>query len=104
MSNEAGVHPIIGAKFDAGKEPWHLLPWGPVRDVVRVLAYGADKYAPDNWQLVPEARKRYFAAAQRHLFAWWEGERTDPESGLPHLAHAACSLLFLAWFDARRDA
>lgn len=91
---------VLGAKHDGGKDPWHLLPWGPVRDIVRVLAYGAKKYAPNNWQEVPQARERYFAAAQRHLLAWWDdGERTDAESGLPHLAHAACCLLFLAWFD-----
>lgn len=25
----------------------------------------------------------------RHLWAWWRGEDTDPESGLSHAAHAA---------------
>jgi len=31
----------------------------------------------------------------RHLTAWWAGEDLDPESGLHHLAHAACCLMFL---------
>ncbi len=90
-----------GRKDDSGKAPWHLLPWGAVAEVVRVLAFGAAKYAPDNWQQVAQPGDRYFSAAQRHLVAWRQGERVDPESGLPHLAHAACCLLFLLWFDAK---
>jgi hypothetical protein len=91
-----------GAKFDGGKAPWHLLPWGAVTSVVEVLGYGAKKYAPNNWQHVPEARDRYFSAAVRHLLAWRGGEDLDPESGLPHLAHAACCVLFLGWFGGRK--
>ena len=85
-----------GRKDDSKKPRWELLPMGPV---VKVLTMGATKYAPDNWQLVADSRRRYYAAALRHLVAWWGGEKTDPESGLSHLAHAACNLLFLAWFD-----
>jgi len=88
-----------GAKHDGGKPRWDLLPMGPVARVVDVLTFGATKYAPDNWQQVAEPGGRYFAAALRHLAAWSDGERLDPESGLPHLAHAACCLLFLLWFE-----
>jgi hypothetical protein len=58
----------------------------------------AAKYSPDNWQRVPEPRERYFSAAMRHLVAWKEGATHDLESGLPHLAHAVCCLL---WFDEK---
>jgi hypothetical protein len=88
-----------GFKADADKPRWDLLPLREVEDIVRVLTVGARKYADHNWQKVPEARRRYFAAALRHLVAWERGERADPETGLPHLAHAGCCLLFLAWFD-----
>ena len=53
----------------------------------------------DNWQQVDNAKERYFNACHRHLQAWWSGERLDSESGLPHLAHAVCCLLFLMWGD-----
>jgi hypothetical protein len=95
-----------GEKHDGEKLRWGLL-WScaaQLRDVVRVLMHGANKYAPDNWQRVKDARRRYFEAAIRHLDAWREGERLDvgPKgSGLPHLAHAAASILILAWHDAR---
>lgn len=89
----------VGFKADGDKPRWDLLPWGPVEDVVEVLTFGAREYAPDNWQKVENPRRRYFAAAVRHIAAWWRGERLDPKSGKPHLAHAGCCLLFLAWFD-----
>lgn len=92
---------MTGRKDDAEKPRWDLLPFGPVREVVEVLTFGAKKYAPDNWQRVPEPRRRYFAAAMRHLTAWYEGEPRDPETGLSHLAHAACCLLFLMHFDRK---
>lgn len=88
-----------GLKADDGRDRWDLLPWEPTRDIVRVLGHGARKYSEKNWLKVENARARYFAAAMRHLFAWWAGEKLDRESGLPHLAHAGCNLLFLAHFD-----
>lgn len=86
-------------KHDGEKPRWDLLPTEAVGQIVDVLTFGARKYAPDNWRTVPEWRRRYFAAALRHLVAWWGGERADAESGLPHLAHAGCCLLFLASLD-----
>lgn len=81
-------------KLDAGKNPLHLLPTVAVEKVGEVLAFGANKYAEHGWRKV-DKRSRYYAAILRHAFAWWRGETTDPESGLPHLAHLACSALFL---------
>lgn len=100
----------IGEKRDAGKLRWSLLPFDALREVVRVLMKGAEKYAPGNWQYVECARDRYFDAAMRHLSAWYEGERNDPEWGLHHLAHCCCCVLFLlalslrGKIDAEKDA
>lgn len=71
-----------------------------MRDVVRVLTMGAEKYSRDNWKHVDNARERYSDAAMRHFVAWATGERVDSESGITHLAHAVCCLLFLMWFDS----
>jgi hypothetical protein len=90
-----GLNGRAGQKDDEGKDPWDLLPIAAVRKVVGVLAFGARKYAPDGWRQVPDRRRRYYAAALRHLTAWWEGEAVDTESGHNHLAHAACCVLFL---------
>lgn len=88
-----------GDKHDTGKVQWQFLPWGEVEDVARVTDFGAKKYAPDNWKHVPNAKDRYFSAAMRHLVAWKSGEKSDKETGLSHLAHAVCCLLFIMWFD-----
>jgi hypothetical protein len=93
---------LTGDKHDEGKRPWHLLPYGPLCAVVDVLAFGASKYGAQNWKRVSGARERYFAAAQRHMVAWWLGEAEDEESNLSHLAHATCCLLFLLAFDAEK--
>lgn len=89
----------LGIKFDGQKLRWDLLPYREVEQVVDILTYGAEKYADGNWMQVPENRKRYFAAAMRHLTKWFMGERLDEESGRNHLAHALCCILFLLWKD-----
>lgn len=88
-------------KLDHGKTRLDLLPTGPLRAIADVLAYGAIKYTEDGWKEVEP--RRYYAAALRHLFAWRDGERCDPESGLPHLAHAGCCVLFMLWSDLKGD-
>jgi len=81
-------------KHDQGKPRTDLLPPRALLVVAMVLDYGAKKYAPGNWRKA-KTRGRYVAAALRHLFSWMTGETHDPESGLPHLGHAVCSLLFV---------
>lgn len=60
-----------------------------------VCGMGAEKYDDDNWRKGYSWRLSY-GALLRHLQAFWKGEEDDPESGLPHLAHAAwhCMVLF----------
>lgn len=106
-AREAGWRPAwwdsgadrAGKKDDAGKLRFDLLPWKAVASTAGVTTFGAAKYTENGWQTVPRAKSRYFAAALRHLWSWWtaatEADRLDPESGLPHLAHAACCILFL---------
>lgn len=87
----------LGVKFDTGKPPWALLPFDAVDEIVKVLGFGADKYSKDNWKHVDNFEDRYLSAALRHLSAHAQGETVDSESGLMHLAHAGCCVLFLVW-------
>lgn len=91
----------IGQKFDSGKLRHSLLPSGVITEVLKVLEFGARKYKENNWQHVTNGRDRYYDAALRHITAWREGELEDSETGVNHLAHAICCLMFLLWFDLR---
>lgn len=88
-----------GLKFDTGKLRWDLLPLECIEDCVKVLTMGANKYAPNNWQKVEGANERYYAALLRHLSAWRQGEEIDPESGVSHLGHIMCNVIFLSWLE-----
>lgn len=91
-----------GRKDDQGKLPWHLLPGDALEAIVRVLQFGAEKYGERNWEK-GMAWSRVYSALCRHMWAWWRGEESDRETGLPHLAHAGCCVLFLLAFALRGD-
>ena len=67
-----------------------------------ILTFGAKKYAAHSWQTVPQGDERYLAALLRHLTAVGKGETLDSESGMPHLAHAACNALFILELELRK--
>lgn len=94
------VSPVTGEfiKKDSGKLKWSLLPFEELKDVVRVLMKGAEKYSADNWKKCDDVT-RYKDALMRHVIAYVSGEKEDYEFGLSHLAHAVCNCLFLMWFD-----
>ena len=78
----------------ATKPRLDLLPTAAVEQIAEVLTFGAAKYDDNNW-CRGTRWGRYYAALLRHVFAWWRGENSDPETGMSHLAHAGCCLLFL---------
>lgn len=81
-------------KWDHKKARMDLLSPDALLGTAQVLSYGAAKYQPRNWETGLQYG-RCFAALMRHLWAWWKGEDTDEESGMFHLDHAACCLMFL---------
>lgn len=89
-----------GVKLDEGKVRMDLLPWDALEEVAKVLTFGANKYDDRNWEKGIDY-SRLFAAAHRHLAAWHLRRGVDPESGLNHLAHAACDILMLLAFELR---
>ena len=88
-------------KHDSGKDRYDLIDHRFLRELAQVLTHGANKYGDSNWASAEpaEGNKRYYSALMRHLASWLDGNDTDEESGLPHLAHAACCLMFLRHYD-----
>lgn len=94
-------------KHDQGKPRMDLLIDGCPRAleaVAGILTFGAEKYADHSWQGVDRGEERYKAALLRHLTAVSKGEATDSESGMSHLAHAACNALFILELELRKNA
>lgn len=89
-----------GRKDDTGKLPYDLIAPEFLAGTAEILAFGAAKYAPRNWEK-GMAWSRPFSALMRHMWAWWAGEKLDPETGKSHLWHACCCLMFLVAYEQR---
>jgi len=90
-----------GWKADAGKIRMELIPPEFLTGTAQVLTFGAHKYGDRNWEAGLEW-SRCYGALQRHMWAWWNGEHTDAETGMSHLWHASCCLAFLIAYEARQ--
>lgn len=91
---------VDGQKFDTGKTRVELFPGDALLAISQVLTFGAKKYSARNWEQ-GIAWGRVFGALMRHLWAWWQGESKDPETGLSHLWHAGCCIVFLIAYEER---
>jgi hypothetical protein len=95
--------PQEGVKFDQGKARYDLIPPEVEEAIAQVLSFGAAKYGDRNWEQGMDWG-RVYAAMRRHMGAWWRRlEDNDPESGMPHLWHAAACIAFLVAFEARGE-
>jgi hypothetical protein len=91
-----------GLKYDNGKIKYNLIPIECIEDLAKILTMGSEKYADNSWQQVENGEERYFAALMRHLVASRKGDKIDEESGLSHLAHAMCNVVFLLWLEKNK--
>jgi hypothetical protein len=92
-----------GKKHDFGKTRYDLIPPVALEHLALVYTFGAKKYGDRNWEK-GISWGRIFGAIMRHLWAFWRGEDLDPESNLPHLAHAACGcFMLLTYRKTRKD-
>jgi hypothetical protein len=87
-----------GIKFDQGKPPLELLSTIALIETAKVMEFGRSKYSSHNWRN-GLAWSRVLGAAARHLFLFIGGQDKDPETGLSHLAHLSCCVLFLLEYE-----
>ena len=91
-------------KFDEGKADWNLMPFEAIEEINKVLEFGAKKYAAWNFaEGKGMSWTRLFNSMMRHMFAWVRGQDNDPESGLSHLAHAGCNIVFLLYYSKYKE-
>ncbi len=91
-----------GTKHDSGKVRMDLIPLESLKGLAKVLEHGASKYGENNWQLGLD-KSRLLAAALRHISAFQAGTLVDEESGLFHIDHALCNLIFLSHFESNKN-
>jgi len=95
------VDPVTGGRKETKLARFDLIP----PDVLRLLAehygYGAAKYGERNMERGYPLSLSY-AAAQRHLNAFWSGEDIDPDPDGPrhhHLIAAAWHCFTILWMQ-----
>ena len=87
-------------KFNEGKPKMHLVYTSFMESVARVRQFGIEKHGSSTgWKTTDvidhiDAALRHITAYKSWLIGEAMGEENDPESGLDHLAHAACNLMF----------
>jgi len=81
------------ARFD-------LVPVAPLEEVAKAFGRGTGKYAERNWE-AGYAWGLSYAAAMRHMAAFWDGESFDTEMGSHHLAAAVFHLFALMEFELK---
>ena len=80
-------------RYNQDKPKWRYIDWKSIEPMVRVMEYGASKYAPENWRKGLDTTEILESLA-RHLFALMSGEQIDPESNCEHIGHIMCNSMF----------
>lgn len=77
------------------KAPMSTVSAVVLAEVGVAMLEGARKYGRHNYRAAGVRSSVYYDATMRHLMAWWEGEDTDPDSGMSHITKAITSLVVL---------
>lgn len=77
------------------KAPMSTVPAAVLAEVGVAMLEGACKYGRSNFRIAGVRASVYYDATMRHLMSWWEGEDTDPDSGMSHITKAITSLVVL---------
>jgi hypothetical protein len=93
------------SRLNLGKRQFSIVPtlWRQI--LVDITMRGAEKYAVDNWKRSLNTAKHdewvqvCLDCAERHIDAYKDGSKVDPESQLHTLGHAAWNLLAAVWYD-----
>lgn len=95
-SSDGKIVEGFAPKFDNNKVRVDLLPVNAMMDIAAVFTFGAKKYFANSYRSGETVVwSRTYGSILRHLFAFWNGQDTDQESGLHHLAHAGTQLMIL---------
>jgi hypothetical protein len=83
-------------RYNQGKVEWSLVDYKSLESMVKVLEYGVEKYARNNWKKGMPATQ-IIESMLRHTYKLLEGELVDSESGIEHIGHIQCNAMFLSY-------
>lgn len=86
---ETGAHRDTGE----GKLRMSLIPQAELNRVLKRYLDGAEKYGANNWKKGMPLSV-YYDSAQRHLMAWWAGQKDED-----HAAAAIWNILGAMWTE-----
>lgn len=72
-----------------------LVPQRALREVGRVVTFGAEAYGVENWKEVENLEQRFTDAPLRHINQFLTGDKIDKEMKCHHLACAITGLMFV---------
>jgi len=103
-SKDTNPKDAVGVK----KAPISTVSGAVMSELGVAMLEGARKYGRHNYRVSGVRASVYRDATWRHLTKWWEGEDTDPDSGINHITKAIASLMVLRdamifdkWVDDR---
>jgi hypothetical protein len=102
MSEVKATETATGLRYNNDKLKWSYVHFKSLEPMVRVLEFGAKKYAPFNWQKGLK-KEEILESMMRHITAMIDGEVNDPESGLPHIGHIMCNCMFYQYMDQKEQ-
>lgn len=82
-----------GERRNENKPRWSLVDFKSIEPLVKVLEFGAVKYAPDNWKKGFD-KQELTESLLRHAMELANGQENDSESGLPLVGHIMCNAMF----------
>jgi hypothetical protein len=85
------------------KVPMSTVPAPVLMEIGLAMLEGARKYGRHNYRAAGVRASVYYDAALRHLAQWWEGEDTDPDSGISHLVKAMACLVVVRDSELREN-
>jgi NTP pyrophosphatase (non-canonical NTP hydrolase) len=85
-------------RFNQGKPDWTQVDFKAMEPMIRVLEFGAKKYAKGNWRK-GLSKESCLNSLQRHVGELIDAvnkgqEETDHESGLHLIGHIMCNCMF----------
>lgn len=88
---ESNPKDAVGVK----KVPLHVVSSPVLMEIGLAMLEGDRKYGGHNYRVAGVRASVYYDALMRHAMSWWEGEDTDPDSGLSHITKALSTLTVL---------